>query len=184
MITNTNGELIDIFNLKEEDISINDIILALPNICRFGGRIQKHYSVAQHAVELARWLKKQGKDHLVPCALLHDACEAYIGDVIYPIKIQMPQFLELEDEITNLVYKKYGVDPSLHKEFDPYDKGIVINEMKAIGIYEREGYLAAHATELDNLNIEVWTIDKARTHYILELSLCFGVHIFHDKEGN
>lgn len=180
MITNTKGEMIDIFNIKDEDININDIVLALPNICRFGGRIQYHYSVAQHAVELARWLREHGKQHLVPHALLHDACEAYIGDIIYPIKIQMPQFLELEDEITNLVYNKYGVDPSLHKEFDPYDKGIVINEMKAVGIFEREGHLATHATALKGLRIEILSIPHARAEYVAELRRCFGVEIFRD----
>ena len=180
MITNTKGELIDIFNMKDEDITINDIVMALPNICRYGGRIQYHYSVAQHAVELARWLTKQGKQHLVPHALLHDACEAYIGDIIYPIKIQMPQFLELEDKITNLVYKKYGVDPDLHKEFDFYDKGIVINEMKALGMYEREGHLATHATALKDLEIEVFSISFARAEYVAELRRCFGDEIFRD----
>jgi len=169
MITNKNGQMIDIFNMTPDDVDIEDIILALPNICRFGGRIPKHYSVAQHAVELARWLSKQGKDDLVPLALLHDAGEAYIGDIIYPIKIQIPIFLELEDQITEMIYEKFGVDPVLHILFDPYDKAIVINEMKAVGIYEREGHLASHATELKDLEIEVWNIPKARAEYCYEL---------------
>lgn len=180
MITNTKGEMIDIFNLKDEDITINDIVMALPNICRYGGRIPCHYGVAQHAVELARWLRIHGKQHLVPHALLHDACEAYIGDIIYPIKIQVPQFLELEDEITNLVYNKYGVDPSLHEEFDSYDKGIVINEMKAVGIYESEGPLVKHGKALKNLRIEVLSIPHARAEYVAELRRCFGKEIFND----
>jgi 5'-deoxynucleotidase YfbR-like HD superfamily hydrolase len=178
MITNRKGKVIDIFNIKDEDIIIEDIVLALPNICRYGGRIEYHMSVAQHAVELARWLTKQNKLHLVPHALLHDACEAYIGDIIYPIKIQIPKFLELEEEITNLVYKKYGVDASLHKYFDPYDKGIVINEMKALGIYEREKHLVTHVTALEGLEINLMSINEAREQYVIELRKYFGDKIF------
>ena len=175
MITNTKGEMVDIFNLKDEDINIQDIIWALPNICRFGGRIKKHYSVGQHAVELARHLKKQGKQHLVPHALLHDACEAYIGDIIYPIKTQIPQFLELEKDITNKVYNKFGVDSSLQEEFDPYDRRIVINEMKAVGIFEKEGHLVTGFDELEDLTIEVWDIQKTRAELRFEIYWCFDI---------
>lgn len=167
---------VDVFNMTIDDININDIILALPNICRYGGRIPCHYSVGQHAVELARWLRKEGKEELVPHALLHDAGEAYIGDIIYPIKIKIPAFLELEDKITEMIYKKYEVNLDLHSIFDFYDKAITVNEMKAIGIYKEDKI--GFPSELKNLNIEVWSIPKTRDEYIKELKECFGERIF------
>lgn len=166
MITNYKSKIIDVFNLAEEDIWIQDAIIALPNICRYSGRIHKFYSVAQHAVELSKYLVSIGKDYLVPLALLHDAPEAYIGDVIWPIKARFPEFLKFEDELSALFYSKYKVDESLAEEFDYYDKNIVVSEMKLLGIYAKEKELITHLTPLDSCVItKCMTNEEARTEY-------------------
>lgn len=63
-------------------IAIEDIACALSRQCRFVGHTAWHYSVAQHSIAAS---------HLVPddaalWALLHDAPEAYLGDVSAPLK--------------------------------------------------------------------------------------------------
>ena len=177
MITNYKGATIDVFNLKEEDICIEDIILALPNICRYGGRISNHYSVAQHAVELVRWLRANDKEDLIKLALLHDGCEAYIGDIIYPIKTKIPLFMELETKITNLIYKKFNVDTTLFDYFDYYDKNIVVNEMKAVGLHKSDSHLISHLEELEGLIIKPWSAEKARSEFVLELFNTYSINL-------
>jgi len=76
------GREIDLLNPDPALLVIEDIAHALSLICRFTGHVRRHYSVAQHSVfvsricppEIARW------------ALLHDAAEAYVGDMSSPLK--------------------------------------------------------------------------------------------------
>lgn len=178
MITTKSGKIIDLFNLTVDDLEIEDVIIALPNICRFGGRIHTHYSVAQHAVELSRYLHKINKEYLAPIALLHDACESYIGDMIYPLKVQFPEFVKLEERISNLFFTKYNVDRNLFEEFNYYDRNIVVNEMKAVGLYELDKELITHLDGLSDLEITPWSRDKAKAEFCCELIKVFGLKTY------
>lgn len=98
---------------RPEDISIRDIAHALGMICRFGGHTKRFYSVAEHSWHVS---------HIVPpehalSGLLHDATEAYIGDMIRPLKNQVQQFADVEDNVWSAICVKfhlpYGMDPSI-----------------------------------------------------------------------
>lgn len=70
---------------RAREVEIDDIATALSNLCRFGGRVSSFYSVAQHSVWVAEHVEQQWPN-LALHALLHDSAEAYVGDVIRPIK--------------------------------------------------------------------------------------------------
>lgn len=90
-ITST-GRRVHVLTPRPGDIDIEDIAHALAHVCRFGGHTLRFYSVAEHSILVSR---------LVPpeCALqglLHDASEAYLGDVIRPLKNQLRVYKDIE----------------------------------------------------------------------------------------
>ena len=78
----TRSGVIDPFRPRPSDINIDDIAHALANTCRWGAACSQFYSVAEHSIEVAHRVN----DNLKLCALLHDAAEAYLGDIPTPRK--------------------------------------------------------------------------------------------------
>ena len=76
------GKKIYPLSLSQESICIDDIAHALSQTCRFGGHTREFYSVAQHACLVAMLVPNEFK----LAALHHDDTEAYLGDVVSPVK--------------------------------------------------------------------------------------------------
>ena len=92
---------------REEDIDPADIAHALSLICRFGGHARRFYSVAEHCVLLSYAV---APEHAL-WALLHDAAEAYVGDMVRPLKRSMPWFREAEGRILAEIVGRFDLQP-------------------------------------------------------------------------
>jgi hypothetical protein len=75
------GRHVHVFDPRPDEIELLDIAHALSNQCRYNGHTNRFYSVAEHAVYVS-WSCGQ----FALEGLLHDAAEAYIGDLVSPIK--------------------------------------------------------------------------------------------------
>ncbi len=84
------GLLVDLIDPRPEHISIEDIAWSLSRTARFNGSTGGEfvYSVAQHSVWVSMAIQQYwGRDSSVALqALLHDAHEAYTGDIVTPMK--------------------------------------------------------------------------------------------------
>ncbi|MFI5296485.1 MAG: hypothetical protein ACHREM_00185 [Polyangiales bacterium] len=114
-ITLHSGLEVDIFNLRVEQILIEDIAHALSNWCRWGAHCSEFYSVAQHCVHVVELLSCfTSHQPTLLSGLLHDASEAYIVDIPRPLKLR-PEFAfyrTLEREIMALVGTRFGLPPA------------------------------------------------------------------------
>lgn len=107
------GKEINLLNPCEDDIDIFDIAQALSNICRFGGHLNQFYSVAQHSILVMAIVEPWNAD-LALEALLHDATEAYLGDVISPLKHLLgASYKTLEANFETVIAQKYLLNNSL-----------------------------------------------------------------------
>lgn len=97
--------------LTADMIALPDIAHALSLQCRFGGHTREHYSVAQHSLLVVRILVHMGAEPDAQLAgLMHDAHEAYIGDVPTPIKHALGDlWFEFERRAEEAVWSAFGV---------------------------------------------------------------------------
>lgn len=96
---------------RPEDVRLDDIAHGLSLVCRYGGQCRQHYSVAQHSVLVSRVLAEWEPENyaLQLHGLLHDAAEAYIGDVVRPLKVNLPLYRTLERSTELVIFRALGV---------------------------------------------------------------------------
>lgn len=115
MITSS-GLFVDPLNLKSEQITISDIANSLAKLCRWGGHTSRFYSVAEHCLIGCDYFLVHQDQAQALHFLVHDACEAYIGDIITPIKsvLQLAfcsekSISQVEDETMVKIWKAFNM---------------------------------------------------------------------------
>lgn len=126
----------DPFTATPEDIHIEDIALALSHVNRYGGHTVRAYSVAEHAVRVRLRVAELGGDFRQQrWALLHDATEAYLGDVCRPLK-HRPEwqfYRDLEARLGRVIAERFGLvgeEPDIVKAVDSAILSVEARDLK------------------------------------------------------
>lgn len=106
-IITRSGVRFDVLNPRPEDVRLDDIAHSLSHLCRFVGHTDRFYSVAEHSVLVSQLCD----DEAAVFGLLHDAAEAYVGDLASPVKRQVPGFAAMEERVLSAVLVGLGVPP-------------------------------------------------------------------------
>lgn len=104
-IQTLSGKQFDYLSATIDDIDIEDIAVALSNICRFSGHLPEFYSVAQHSVLCSQLVSPEFAFE----ALMHDAAEAYCQDIPAPLRALLPDYCEIEKRTDQLIRFKFGL---------------------------------------------------------------------------
>ena len=138
-IATIDGQLVNPFTVKATDgvFRVDTIAHALSNLCRYNGHTERFYSVAEHCllVQLVVDVRATGlgltpeqRAMLSFEALVHDAVEAYLGDVCAPFK-KMPEFAsyrQAEARLSSELRKWFGLasdEPELVRQIDVEIRG-------------------------------------------------------------
>lgn len=115
------GQKVYILNPEPEQINIVDIAHSLSMMARFNGHSTKFYSVSEHSVYVS-WLQEDAfKLH----GLLHDAAEAYLADIPSPVKPLINNYKELEDNMTHVIFEKFGLEYEPNPDIKSADRQIL-----------------------------------------------------------
>lgn len=117
------GHLIDLAEPDPQHIDLYSIASALSKICRFGGHTPQFYSVAEHSIHATVLATRENlPDDILRAILLHDAAEAFIGDMVKPLKVMVPKFVRVEKKIEQAIQERFQLDFRKHsrviKRFD------------------------------------------------------------------
>ncbi len=117
---------------RAAEIVIQDIAHGLAMTCRFGGHSKRFYSVAEHCVIVSMFVAPAYARE----ALLHDSAEAYVGDMIRPLKhtARMGEFRAVEAAIELAVHERFGIlsTPESHAAVKEIDDRIIVDEIAAL----------------------------------------------------
>ncbi len=164
MDTNLHSKKFPLGNPDPILINIVDIAYALSLLCRFNGHCTRFYSVAEHSVHVAREIDPA----LAMVGLLHDAAEAYLGDVPSPLKSQLPQFKEFEWKMEQAIGERFGIDPELFKcaELKRADVQLLVDEKAVLMVAEPEEWPIGAPDVKDTGRIEGWGCAEAKERFL------------------
>lgn len=151
------------------DIDAVDIAHALSMQCRFNGHVHTFYSVAEHCVLVSRAVSPAN----ALWGLLHDASEAYVGDMIRPLKLHMSAYRKAEGRVMLAITRKFGISDAMPDEVHAADARIVLDERAALMSPPLESSPMADwgLGDLAALGIDIpaWPPSEAKRQYLSRL---------------
>jgi hypothetical protein len=157
------GRFVNPLDPDLDQIDIGDITRALANICRFGGHCRSFYSVAQHSVIVSELVEQRGGDaEDVFAALMHDAAEAYLGDMPHPLKHRSAlgeAYKVAEDHLEQALRVRFNIKPDV-PEIKRADRALLATERRAVSA-EDWHWPELEGVEPLDLDLTAWPPDEA-----------------------
>jgi uncharacterized protein len=175
-IPRATGGYFDLANPRPEDVRIEDIAIGLSNLCRYTGQIpdDRFYSVAEHSVHCVEFCKRKFPEiasrNVLKAVLLHDAAEAYCGDVSKPLKNLLLEYTDgytkIEQKICHAIWQALDI-PSGADEIIKYcDRTLLFTEKEQI-FGRRDAWTDQSKYEIPYwLNLRFWSPSSARQFFM------------------
>jgi hypothetical protein len=149
---------------RPEDVDILDIAHALSMLCRFGGHCLKFYSVAEHSVHIAHWLRPRYGTRVALCGLLHDGTEPYVTDVPRPTKPFLQGYKDIEQRNWLVIAEHFGLPRALPIVVKEADSRILTDESAQNMATCDEPW--STTTEPLGIQLQYWSPERAKGEFI------------------
>lgn len=183
------GRRLDLLNPQPEDVEAEDIALGLSRVARWNGQTKgaHSFSVAQHSLlveSIFNSLNPEAHKNDRLAALLHDAPEYVVGDMISPFKAVIGgDYKAVEKRLLVAIHKRFNIPaespPSLMAEIKNADAVAAYHEAVTLaGFHEQEALKIFDAPPrglaFEKDLLEPMPADKAKTAFLNKLSLLRG----------
>jgi 5'-deoxynucleotidase YfbR-like HD superfamily hydrolase len=167
-VQTASGAAVDLLNPDPATIHPDDIVTALTRLVRFNGHTVVPYTVAQHSVLVARLTLTlalqagRGAVSSWPLALLHDAHEAYMGDIVNPV-LWLPglktETAALKARLDTAIHRRFGLTLD---QFDAHDHALVERADRLACAIEKRDLLGDCAVPWEGLAVIPAIYDRER----------------------
>ncbi|MBM7346188.1 HD family hydrolase [Pantoea coffeiphila] len=161
-INTLSGKHFSFTDIDAETITIEDIAGALSNLCRFTGHVQDFYSVAQHSVYVSRLVPPE----MALEALLHDAAEAYCGDVSSPLKAFLPDYQVIEHRVDQFIRGKFDLPVTMSTQVKRADLIMLATERRDFDMDDGTPWPVLEGIECADFMIYPLTPRQARVQFL------------------
>lgn len=172
------GRRLDLLDPSPLDIEIEDIAHGLARVARWNGQtIGEHpFSVAQHSiqvVDICREVSRGSSGATLLAALLHDAAEYVVGDMISPFKAVIgSDYVDVEDRLALAIRRRFGLPDTLSgsasQAIKSADRVAAFHEATKLAGFEREEalrFFGRPTIPADRLDFEPWPTARAEAEF-------------------
>lgn len=126
LIYTQSGIEVNLRDPKPEMFDPSDMAYALSMLCRFTGHTARFYSVLEHSCVGSLYVP--GPLNLE--FMLHDAAEAYTGDLATPLKKELGDYIEIQDRIDRCIRERFGLPSTPSPEVKAMDLRMLATEKR------------------------------------------------------
>ncbi|MDL2284483.1 metal-dependent phosphohydrolase [Oxalobacter sp. OttesenSCG-928-P03] len=161
-ILTCSGDYFSFINPEAYHFEIETIAHALSQLCRFTGHTSAFYSVAQHSVLVSGLVPRE----MQLAGLLHDATEAFVGDMTKPLKDMFPEFRRIEKNIERAICRQYGIPCPLPHEIKQADLILLATEKRDLMPHVNDQWNYLEGVEAMKEKITPWSPALAKERFL------------------
>lgn len=173
------GAWFDFCAPASSDFTIDDIAHGLANICRYSGQCSSFYSVAEHSIlvsETATGFEFE--------ALMHDAAEAFLGDITRPLKQMLPEYKRIEADVERAILDRFGVNWPIPLEVKQADLRVLAAEQKQIMPEGTDSWVRGQKVEPAPILVRHLLPDEAKHLFLERFEMLHPVYVLRKSQGS
>jgi hypothetical protein len=155
-------EYFDFLDPHVDRFSLQVMSQALSNTCRYGGHCSRFYSVAEHSVHVSRIVPPE----FAVEGLLHDAHEAFVGDMPTPLKALCHDFRRIESFVDEEMRARWGLPLEVSDAVKRAD--IAMLECERVQLFRRWDDWGIHGgIDIPDIKLDCWLPQDAREQFLI-----------------
>ncbi len=157
----SSGAWFDFLDPESSNFRIEDVAAGLSKLCRYAGQCDAFYSVAEHSLLVSDILPQHAF-----AALMHDAAEAFLGDITRPLKQLLPEFKRIEARVERVIFERFGVPTPMPKEVKQADLRVLAAEQMQLMPPETSSWVFSDRVEPAPIRVRRLDPEAAREAFL------------------